>query len=89
VRKAIGKAYQSRSEHAKAIAQFQLAVELQPFDKEVHQAMIACYDALKQPENAARQLLRLIDFDRHDLALYQQLAETIWNPDRLAQEAAS
>lgn len=75
IRKAIGKAYQSRNLPDKALVQFQLAMELQPFDKELHQAMIACYDALKQPDQAARQLLKLLDFDRHDLALYQQLAE--------------
>lgn len=89
IRKAIGKTYQSRSEHAKAAVQFQLALELQPFDKEVHQALIGCYDALNQRENAAKQLLKLIDFDRHDLALYRQLAERYQQNEAEAERAAT
>jgi tetratricopeptide (TPR) repeat protein len=89
VRKAVGKAYQSRGQHEKAVAQFKLAQELQPFDKEVHQALIACYDALQQPDNAARQLLQQIDFDRHDLALYQQLAERYKQNEAEAERAAT
>ncbi len=89
VRKAIGSAYQSRSEHAKAVIQFQLALELQPFDKEVHQALIACYDALQQPDNVAKQLLKLIDFDRHDLTLFKQLADRYQKNEAEAERAAT
>lgn len=89
IRKSIGKAYQSRGEHAKAVKQFQLALELQPFDKEVNQALIACYDALQQPDNAAKQLLQLIDFDRHDLALYTQLADRYMDNEAEAERAAT
>lgn len=89
IRKAIGKAYQSRNLPDKALKQFQLALELQPFDKELQQAMIVCYDALKQPDNAARQLLKLLDFDRHDLALYQQLAERYRGNEVEAERAAT
>lgn len=89
VRKSIGKAYQSRSQHARAVPQFAIALELQPFDKQVHQALIVCYDTLQQPDKAAKQLLKLIDFDRHDLALYTQLADRYKQNEAEAERAAT
>ena len=89
IRKAIGKAYQSRNLPEKALTQFRLAMELQPFDKELHHAMIACYDKLNQPDQAARQLLKLLDFDRHDLALYRQLATRFGSNEVEAERAVT
>jgi tetratricopeptide (TPR) repeat protein len=89
LRKAIGQTYQARSEHAKAVVQFHLALVLQPLDKEVHQALMASYDALGRKEEATRQLVKLIDFDRHDLALYQQLAERFKDNEAEAERAAT
>ncbi|MBI5759842.1 MAG: hypothetical protein HZA46_15090 [Planctomycetales bacterium] len=89
LRKALGQVYQLRKEFPQAIAQFQLAVALQPNDKEVHQALIACYDATKNNDLATKQLLKLIDFDRHDLALYQQLAERLKDNEAEAERAAT
>jgi tetratricopeptide (TPR) repeat protein len=89
LRKALGQVYQARKEFRQAIAQFQAAVALQPNDKEVHQSLIACYDATKDNNLATRQLLKLIDFDRHDLALYQQLAERLKDNEAEAERAAT
>ncbi len=89
LRKAVGQTYQARNEHAKAIAQLQLASELQPHDQEIHQALIACYDATKNGPAASKQLLKLIDLHRHDLALYQQLAERLKDNEAEAERAAT
>ena len=89
LRKALGQVYQLRKEFPQAIAQFQLAVALQPNDKEVHQSLVACYDATKNNDLATKQLLKLIDFDRHDLALYQQLAERLKDNEAEAERAAT
>jgi hypothetical protein len=89
LRKTLGEVYQSRKVFAKAIAQFDLARQLQPNDKETYQASIACYDALGQASNATKQLLALVDFDRHDLQLYKQLADRLKNDEAEAERAAT
>jgi hypothetical protein len=89
LRKTIGQVYQERHDYTKAISQFDLARQLQPNDKETYQALIVCYDAIHQPQNATRQLLALVDFDRHDLKLYQQLAERLKNDEAEAERAAT
>jgi tetratricopeptide (TPR) repeat protein len=89
LRKAVGQVYKSRSEHAKAVTQFQLAAALQPLDKEVHQALMTSYDALGQKDEATRQLVKLIDFDRHELTLYEQLAERFKENEVEAERAAT
>ncbi|MBC7821246.1 MAG: hypothetical protein IAG10_30535 [Planctomycetaceae bacterium] len=89
LRKAVGQTYQSRNEHAKAVAQLQLASELQPHDQEIHQALIACYDATKNGPAASKQLLKLIDLHRHDLTLYLQLAERLKDNEAEAERAAT
>ena len=89
LRKAIGQTYQSRTDHTKAITQLQLAAELQPTDPETHQALIACYDATKNGQAATKQLLRLIDLNRHDLTLYQQLADRLKDNESEAERAAT
>ena len=57
LRKAIGQTYQSRNEHAKAIAQLQLAADLQPHDKEVHQALSSCFVAAALFCVASKQMM--------------------------------
>jgi tetratricopeptide (TPR) repeat protein len=89
VRKAIGQTYQSRNEHRKAIIQFNLALELQPNDRETHQALIVCYDAVEDKSAASAQLRRLIDLQQHDLALYQQLATRMADNPAEAERAAT
>lgn len=89
LRKEIGKVYQSRGNLAQAITQYELAVALQPLDKEVHQALIVCYDGVQQPDKATRQLMALIDFDRHDLKLFTQLADRLKANEAEAERAAT
>ena len=89
LRKEIGKVYQSKGNLPQAITQFELAVALQPLDKEVHQALIVCYDGSQQPDKATRQLMALIDFDRHDLKLFTQLAERLKGNEAEAERAAT
>lgn len=89
LRKTTGEVYQSRKDYTKAIAQFDLARQLQPNDKETYQALIACYDALGQASNATKQLLALVDFDRHDFKLYEQLADRLKNDEGEAERAAT
>jgi len=89
LRKAIGQTFQGRNEHVKAISQLKLALELQPNDKETHQAMIACYDAVEDKASASSQLLQLIDLQQHDLTLYQQLAERMKDNPLEAERAAT
>jgi tetratricopeptide (TPR) repeat protein len=92
LRKQIGLAYQRRSQWDQAIAQLRLAVALQPNDQEVHKALMACFDAgdpAKYKGLANKQLLALIDLERHDLALYQQLAERLKGDEAEAERAAT
>ncbi len=89
LRKEIGKVYQSRGDFPKAIAQYELSIALQPLDKEVQQALIVCYDGIQQPDKATRQLIALIDFDRHDLGLFKQLANRLKENEAEAERAAT
>ena len=89
VRKMIGKVYRSRNKFAEALVQLQLARELQPNDKETYQLLIESYDGLNQPREANKQLLALVDFDRHDLKLYEQLANRLKDDEPEAERAAT
>jgi tetratricopeptide (TPR) repeat protein len=89
LRKTIGQVYQVRNRVTQAIAQFDLARQLQPNDTETYQALIACYDALGQTSNASKQLLALVDCDRHDLRLYEQLADRMKSDEAEAERAAT
>ncbi len=89
LRKSIGQVYQAKGALPKAITQYELAVALQPLDKEVHQALIVCYDGTQQADKATRQLMALIDFDRHDLKLFTQLADRLKTNEAEAERAAT
>jgi Flp pilus assembly protein TadD len=89
LRKTIGLIYKDRGMFAKALDQLKLAVDLQPNDKETHQALIAVYDALGKKDEGTRELLRQIDFDRHDLALYTTLAQRFAGNEAEAERAAT
>ncbi|MEX2287409.1 MAG: VIT domain-containing protein [Planctomycetaceae bacterium] len=89
IRKAVGQTWESRNQPGKAIVQLQLAAELQPNDSEIHQALIACYDRTGNAAAATRQLLKLMDFNPHDLARYQQLADRLKGDEAEAERAAT
>ena len=73
VRKAIGKAYMRKNDHARAIPQLQLASELQPNDAEIYDALFACFDKIGDKDGAVKQLLRAVELSPRDLKLYDQL----------------
>jgi tetratricopeptide (TPR) repeat protein len=85
LRKALGKAYQSKEQFAKALAQFKVAVEMQPEDAETHQEMIACYDRMKDIEGAARQLYDATQLSRRNTHLYEQMGIRLEQLNRSAE----
>lgn len=89
IRRIIGEVYAQRGEHEKAVVQLQLAVELQPFDPEVHQALIRSYDALDDTDAAIRQIVRQLDFDRHNLELYKDLARRLSDDKKQSERAVT
>ena len=89
IRKAIGLALLNRKDFRKAIQHLNLALELSPYDREIHTALLQAYDALKDSEGATKQLLAQIDFDRHNLALYKDLAQRNKENPKLSERAAT
>jgi Flp pilus assembly protein TadD len=89
IRRSIGKAYFEKRNFEKAIAQLKIAVELQPGDLEIHKALIAAYDGAEDAAGASRQLLALIDIDRHNLENYMKLAERLKDDEGQAERAAT
>ena len=82
VRKAIGKAYIQKGDHARAIPQLQLASELQPDDAETYEALLVCFDKVGDKEGAVGQLLRAVELSRRDIKLYDQLGKRYAALDR-------
>ncbi len=89
LRKAIGQILQERSQHAKAIEQFKLALELQRNDRETHQALIASFDASDNQAAASVQLRKLIDLMPNERTLYSQLADRLKDDPAQAERAAT
>ena len=73
VRKAVGQVYLEKEQFAKAIAQLQLACELQPDDAETHQALVACYDRQEDKPGAIRQVLASLALSRRNIKLCEDL----------------
>jgi len=89
LRKALGKVFQDRKEWKSAITQYKLAVELQPTDRDLYQALITCFDQLEETASATQQLLTQIDFDKHNLQLYVDLANRLQADEHQAERAAT
>jgi tetratricopeptide (TPR) repeat protein len=89
LRKSIGVLFKDRSEHDKAISQLRLALQLEPTDPAIHRALIECYDATDNKQEATSQLLKLIELRRHDLALYQELVDRLSGNEAEAERAAT
>ncbi|MGD0384415.1 MAG: hypothetical protein ABSA77_12915, partial [Thermoguttaceae bacterium] len=75
VRKAVGQIYAEKQQYAKAVAQLNLACELQPNDAETYQQLIDCYDKQGDKAGAIGQLLRAVQLSRRDIKLYQDLGK--------------
>ena len=89
IRRMIGEVYAEKGQHEAAIAQLQLAAELQPFDQETHAALIRSYDALKDSKSAVAQVLKQLDFDRHNLDLYKDLAKRLKDDEQQSERAVT
>jgi predicted Zn-dependent protease len=89
LRKAIGEVYQQKGLHDQAIAQYQLALALQPNDKELHKQLMTVYDASGRQQEGTQQLLKLIDLSPHELSLYKDLAKRLAGDEALAERAAT
>jgi hypothetical protein len=89
LRKAIGQLLKQRNEWQGAITQLKLARDLQPADKETRLALIECYDRLEQPAAATAELLALVTYSRHDLPLFEQLANRLESDQAQAERAAT
>ncbi|MFW6124499.1 MAG: VIT domain-containing protein [Pirellulales bacterium] len=75
VRKTLGRVYLDKQQYAKAVAQLEIAVEVQPNDRETHEALIACHDAREDAQGAIGQMLGLLELNPRDIELYRQLGE--------------
>lgn len=75
VRKAVGTVYYDRGEYAKAIAQLEKAIEVQPNDAETHTTLIAAYDNAGDKRGAIAQLVEAVELRRREIALYKDLGE--------------
>lgn len=89
LRKIAGRVLQNRKEFREAITQYRVSLELQPYDRDVHQWLLECFDKLDDNAGAVQQLLAQIDFDRHNLALYKSLAKRTQDDKELAERAAT
>jgi predicted Zn-dependent protease len=77
VRKTVGRVYAEKGRHREAIAQLQLAADLQPNDAETHQLLVTEFDTVRDAEGAFRQLLHAAELSPRDLKLYQEMARRL------------
>ncbi|MGL6075908.1 MAG: VIT domain-containing protein [Fimbriiglobus sp.] len=75
VRKALGQGYSSRQLYAKAITQFELAIEAQPNDPETFNGLIEAYDKQNLKKEAIDRILKALDLNRRDAARFQDLGK--------------
>ncbi|MFN0056142.1 MAG: hypothetical protein ACKV0T_28680, partial [Planctomycetales bacterium] len=75
VRKTLGQVLLAKAQPQVALAQLQRAVEFQPNDPEIHQALVACFDALNDRAGAVNQLLLATTITPREWKLYDSLAE--------------
>jgi len=86
IRKSIGLVYLARGEAVKAIPQLLSARDLQANDAEVHEALLAAYDARKMKKEACAALVHAIRATPFNLALYAELGKRL---DALGDAAAA
>ncbi len=87
LRKQLGLVFASRGQHERAIKQLRAAIALQPTDTETHTELIKVLDAKGDSDDATRQLLALLDIDRHNLKAYQQLADRLKDDPGMSERA--
>jgi tetratricopeptide (TPR) repeat protein len=77
VRKALGQVYLTRGQYPQAIAQLQVAAELQPNDAEINTLLVTAYDNQGDKEGAVAQLLQSVQLSRREIKLYQDLGRRL------------
>lgn len=75
VRKAIGQVYLDRRNFKEAIRQLELAIEVQPNDRETHVMLIQAYEMAGDKEGVIKRLLASVELSRRDINLYRDLAD--------------
>ncbi|MEX0717093.1 MAG: VIT domain-containing protein [Planctomycetaceae bacterium] len=89
IRQRIGAVLAGRNEYAKAIPQLKIAIDLQPNDPATRRELIAACDAVGDPQEVIRQMLVLLDLERHDLDLHIGFAHRVMGDALLAERAAT
>ena len=84
-RSAIGTVYQENQHYDRAIAQLRIAIELQPNDRKIHQALIECYDSTGDNAGAVRQLLEQIRLNPRVIELYTDLGRRLGHAEMKRQ----
>jgi len=89
LRQQLGFLLAERGQPELAIIQLRAALELQPFDIVTHEKLIEVLDMTGRQEAATKQLLVLIDFERHNLDRYRQLAMRLADDPEWAERAVT
>lgn len=89
LRKALGKALLAQDRRESAVKQFRTALALQPNDRETSRLLVDTFDALDRKAEATAELLAWIEEDRHDLKLYEELADRFAADEKEADRAAT
>jgi tetratricopeptide (TPR) repeat protein len=84
LRKAIAQVFQAQRKLLEAAAQFELAIQLQPGDKELYEGLAGCFG---DNEHAIQILLRIIQVDPHSLKRYEELADHLKDDPAQAERA--
>ncbi|MBT6154013.1 MAG: hypothetical protein HOL01_17015 [Planctomycetaceae bacterium] len=87
LRRMCGVALSGDGEHEAAVEQFELALQLDPLNKEARVELIKLLTRLKRPDEAIAQLMQQIDIERHNLALYTDLVDRTKDDDALSERA--
>ena len=74
-RKALGNIFAERKQHAHAVVQLRLAIEIQSNDIEIHDALITSLDAVGDHVGAVGQLLESLKLNRRDVARFKNAGE--------------
>jgi Flp pilus assembly protein TadD len=87
LRKALGQVYLGKNAYAKATAQLQLAVTLQPNDAETHRLLIECHDKQGDKKGAVEAILQAVQVMRRDIKLYEDLGQRLGQQPKEAERA--
>jgi Flp pilus assembly protein TadD len=82
VRQALGQSYVTRGQYDKAIAQLNIACQLQANDAETLNALVNCYDRQGDKQGAVRQMFQSLQHSRHDIQLYENLGGRLTDLER-------